>query len=33
MLANIHNDKKEKNKESEQELPKTGPYKCKGRKM
>ena len=33
MLAKIHNDEKEKNKESEQEIPKTAPYKRKGRKM
>ena len=33
MLAKIHNDEKEKNKESEQEIPKTTPYKRKGKKL
>ena len=33
MLAKIHNDQKEKNKESEQEILKIAPYKSKGRKM
>ena len=31
LLAKIHNDEKEKNKESKQEILKTAPYKCKGR--
>ena len=33
MLAKIHNDQKEKNKEFEQEILKIAPYKCKGRKL
>ena len=33
MLAKVQNDVKEKNKKSEQEMPKNVPYKCKGRKM
>ena len=33
LLANIHNDEKEKNKESEHKMPKSTPYKCKGRKL
>ena len=33
MLAKIHNDEKEKNKESKQEIPKKAPYKHKGRKL
>ena len=33
MLAKIHNDEKEKNKEYEIELPTTAPYKRKGRKL
>ena len=33
MLAKIHNDEKEKNKDSEREILNTAPYKRKGRKM
>ena len=34
LLVKIHNEEKEKNKDFEQELPKTGPYnKRKGRKL
>ena len=34
LLAKIHNEEKDKNKDFEHELPKTTPYnKCKGRKM
>ena len=33
LLAKIHNDEKEKSKESEQEIPKNAPYKRKGRKL
>ena len=33
LSAKIHNDEKEKNKESEHDLPKTAPYKCKGWKL
>ena len=33
LLAKIHNDEKEKNRESEQEMPKGAPSKCKGRKL
>ena len=33
LSAKIHNDEKEKNKESEHDLPKNAPYKHKGRKM
>ena len=33
MLAKIHNDENEKNKEPEHNMPKTTPYKCKGRKQ
>ena len=32
-LAKIHNDEKEKNKEPKHIMPKTTPYKCKGRKL
>ena len=34
LLAKIHNEEKDKNKDFDQELPKTSPYnKCKGRKL
>ena len=33
LSAKIHNDEKEKNKESEHDLPKTASYKHKGRKL
>ena len=33
LLANIHNGEKKKNKEPEHNMPKTTPYKRKGRKM
>ena len=33
MLAKIHNDEKDKIKESKQEMPKNAPYKCKGGKL
>ena len=33
MLDKIHNNEKEKNKESEHDLPKTTPYKRKGRNL
>ena len=33
LSAKIHNDEKEKNKESEHDLPKTTLYKCKGWKL
>ena len=33
LLAKIHNDEKEKNEESEHDLPKNAPYKRKGRKQ
>ena len=33
LLAKIHNDEKEKNKEPEHNMPETTPYKCKGRKL
>ena len=33
LLANIHNGEKKKSKEPEHNMPKTTPYKRKGRKM
>ena len=33
LLDKIHNDEKEKNKENEHNMPKTTPYKHKGRKL
>ena len=33
LLAKIHNDEKEKNKEPEHNMPETTPYKRKGRKL
>ena len=33
LLAKIHNDEKEKNKESKHIIPKTTPYKRNGRKL
>ena len=34
MLAKLHNDENDKNKDYEQEIPKTAPYnKCKGIKL
>ena len=33
LLAKIHNDENEKNKEPEHNMPKNTPYKRKGRKL
>ena len=33
LLAKIHSDAKEKNKKPEHNMPKTTPWKCKGKKL
>ena len=33
LLAKTNNNEKEKNKETQHNIPKTTPYKCKGRKL